>query len=85
MKKILLNLWPDYEQESEEHQQWAIGNVDHIYKGITLAHHFFYFIPVEYAWYPEDGADHQSKKHQHYPRDGKYHVSPVSSYGAMLK
>ena len=65
MKKILLNLWPDYEQESEEHQHWAIGNINHIYKGVTLAHGLFYFGSVKYAWYPEDDTYCQSKKHQH--------------------
>ena len=83
MKKISMTLWPDYEQESEEQQQWAIGNVNYIYKGITLAHHFFYFIPVEYAWYPEDGADHQSKKHQHYTGNCYDHDSSARSCRAL--
>ena len=68
-----MTLWPDYEQESEEHQQWAIGNVNHIYKGITLAHALLDFGSVKYAWYPEDDAYSQSEKHQHYAGNGNNH------------
>ena len=68
---------PYHQQESKEDEHGAVGNVNDIYQWVAVAHGFTDFCSVKNAWYPEDDAYSQSKKHQHYAGNSDNHVSPA--------